>query len=152
MQYDERYTRYPVAQGAGCVILRGEQLLLVQEGGKDISGLWHLPMGTVEEHETPQEAAIREVWEEAGVAAQLLHFLGSYLGVYPQGGYVLRHVWLAQAGEINPHPDPNILNRRYFSPEEVETLYVNGELRMHHTWLAYQDALKWLRKQHLSAK
>jgi 8-oxo-dGTP pyrophosphatase MutT (NUDIX family) len=38
---------------------------------------WVLPKGTVEPDETPAEAAMRELWEEAGVRGRLLEPVGS---------------------------------------------------------------------------
>lgn len=54
------------------------------------SGLWGAPSGIVDPHELPSDAAVREVWEEAGVYVELIQILGVFAGerfsvVYPNG-------------------------------------------------------------------
>jgi 8-oxo-dGTP pyrophosphatase MutT (NUDIX family) len=54
------------------------------------SGLWGAPSGIVDPHELPSDAAVREVWEEAGVYVELTQILGVFAGerfsvVYPNG-------------------------------------------------------------------
>ncbi len=58
--------------GAGGVVLRGPhalpQVLMVRYK----SGAWAFPKGHLERGETPEQAALREVQEETGVAAQVV--------------------------------------------------------------------------------
>ena len=54
--------------GAGGVVLRGSEVLMVRYR----SGQWAFPKGHLEEAETPEQAAVREVNEETGVAARVL--------------------------------------------------------------------------------
>ncbi|WP_421704056.1 NUDIX hydrolase [Aliiroseovarius sp.] len=55
--------------GAIAVVLRGDQVLLVQRGKDPGRGLWGYPGGGVEWGESVAEAAIRELREETGVLA-----------------------------------------------------------------------------------
>ncbi|GGJ26447.1 NUDIX domain-containing protein [Deinococcus roseus] len=145
MQFDESYTLTPTARAAGCLILDGQRrILLVQQAKDPFKGLWHLPMGTIEVGEPPEVAAVREALEEAGVQVRLTSFLNTYLGRYSDGGLVQRFVWLAEIlpGEVIPDaPNDEILARRFFSPAEFLELYRAGQVRMHHTLLAHQEAL-----------
>ena len=54
-------------------------LLIGRRDHKDSSGqriLWSLPKGHIEEGETPEQAAIREVAEETGIASEIERSLG----------------------------------------------------------------------------
>ncbi|MES2844291.1 MAG: RNA pyrophosphohydrolase [Pseudomonadota bacterium] len=37
---------------------------------------WQMPQGGIDEGEKPREAALRELWEETGVTADLVEFIG----------------------------------------------------------------------------
>jgi len=72
----------------------GPLFLVVQaHGAKD---QWVLPKGHVEAGETPEDAALREVREEAGVEAALAGLVGESKFVAPRGPvharfYLMRH-------------------------------------------------------------
>lgn len=61
------YPDQPVV-GVAAVVLRGDQVLLVQRGREPAKGSWGLPGGVLELGETLAEGAAREVMEECGVA------------------------------------------------------------------------------------
>jgi 8-oxo-dGTP pyrophosphatase MutT (NUDIX family) len=56
-------------RSAGGLVIRDSRILLIstQEGKR-----WQLPKGHIEEGETPEEAAVREVREETGVTGRIL--------------------------------------------------------------------------------
>ena len=56
---------------AGCLIVKDEKILMVQEAKKKCYRQWSFPAGHVEEHELIKEAAIREVYEETGCKVKL---------------------------------------------------------------------------------
>lgn len=149
MQWDER-SHVSVNQRAAGVVILNEQreLLLVREkgsAGQQKAGLWHIPSGTVEDGENPQDAAIREVFEETGLRVQLIKFLGAYLGRFPDGALILRHVWLAQpppGQALSPAFTHEIAEARYIGKTEFDALYDAGLVRMYHTKLMYEDALR----------
>jgi len=61
----------------GAVVLRGDFVLLVRQAkGSPLEGQWSIPWGVVEEDETPEEAARRETYEEAGVTVEVEGLLG----------------------------------------------------------------------------
>lgn len=103
------------------------RLLLV----KDItSGLWGLPSGIIDPHELPSDAAVREVWEEAGVFVELTQVLGVFAGehfsgVYPNGDQlsVVATVFAARVVNGTPHADHDeTSDARFFHPSEIEHL------------------------------
>jgi 8-oxo-dGTP pyrophosphatase MutT (NUDIX family) len=51
---------------AGCLVVREGTVLLVQESHPQARGLWSIPLGKIEPHETPEGAARRETREESG--------------------------------------------------------------------------------------
>ena len=59
----------------GVVIFRGKILLLYKNIKNRYEG-WVLPKGTVEEGESHEQTALREVHEEAGVKAKVLGYVG----------------------------------------------------------------------------
>jgi ADP-ribose pyrophosphatase YjhB (NUDIX family) len=67
---------------AGCLITRGERVLLVKRGIEPGYGQWVFPGGHVDQGETVEAAALRETLEETGVRAEIeaLHGLYSYPG------------------------------------------------------------------------
>ena len=53
--------------GIGCIVFRGEQVLLVRRGKPPRIGQWSLPGGAQHLGETAEDAARRELREEAGI-------------------------------------------------------------------------------------
>ncbi|MBQ4473543.1 MAG: NUDIX hydrolase [Lachnospiraceae bacterium] len=58
----------------GVVIFRGKILLLYKNYKNKYEG-WVLPKGTVEEGESYEETAVREVKEETGVSAEIVSYI-----------------------------------------------------------------------------
>lgn len=149
MQWDERF-HVPVMQKSAGVVILNEQreILLVREkgtSGQQKANLWHIPAGNVEEGENPQDAALRETFEETGLRIQILKFLGAYLGRFPDDALILRHVWLAlpEPGQtLSPVFTHEIAEARYVGQSEFNALYDTGQIRMYHTKLFYEDALR----------
>ncbi|MEM1346708.1 MAG: NUDIX domain-containing protein [Pseudomonadota bacterium] len=53
--------------GARMLVVRAGQVCLIRHTYGDTTA-WMLPGGAVDWRETPEEAAVRETWEEAGIA------------------------------------------------------------------------------------
>lgn len=72
---------------AGGVVIRGSgeraEFLAIKPAHRD---RWQLPKGTIDRGETPQQAAVREVREEGGVHARIIHDLGPIHFWYQMGG------------------------------------------------------------------
>ena len=64
---------------AGGVVLDAEQANVALIGRLDRRGrlLWSLPKGHIEEGETPEQTAVREVAEETGISSKVLRPLGT---------------------------------------------------------------------------
>lgn len=55
-------------KSCGCIIIENEKVLIIQQ----TKGHWGFPKGHVEENETEQETAIREVKEETGLDVEII--------------------------------------------------------------------------------
>ncbi|AIZ44376.1 DNA mismatch repair protein MutT [Deinococcus radiopugnans] len=150
MQHGEKTHVDVELKAAGVVVLNAAgDILLVRERGTAgqmaKAGLWHIPSGTVEDGENPQDTAVREAFEETGLRVRLTRFVGAYLGRFPDGALVLRHVWLAEplpGQTLRPTFAEEIAEARYVGRAEFDALYAAGKIRMYQTGLFYEDALR----------
>ena len=56
------------------IIKQDDAILIVQrKAGKSFGGYWEFPGGKIEDGETPEECLVRELSEELGVVAFVLH-------------------------------------------------------------------------------
>jgi ADP-ribose pyrophosphatase YjhB (NUDIX family) len=85
--------RLPVA-AAIAVVVRGDRLLLVRRSQKPDAGRWGFPGGKIEPGETIVAAALRELAEETGVAADAVEVLTA-VDVIRRDGETLHHYVLA---------------------------------------------------------
>lgn len=103
---------------AGCVIVRGERVLLVKRGIEPGYGKWVFPGGHVDRGETVEEAALRETREECGVVAEIDDLLGLYS--YP-GRPVIIVVFRAHLapGSPEPYAADETLEVGWFTADEI---------------------------------
>ncbi|MFW2341160.1 NUDIX hydrolase [Brevundimonas sp.] len=110
----------PVAT-VGVICLRGDQVLLIRRGNPPRLGEWSLPGGRVEPGETLREAALRELFEETGVEAELGPLVDVVDGIFPESGrhYVLiDYVARWTAGE--PVAGDDAADARFWPLEGIE--------------------------------
>jgi 8-oxo-dGTP diphosphatase len=72
------------------IITRGDAVLMIQRRQKEGELLWAFVGGAVEEGETPEEAAVREVAEEVGLTVKAERVLGER--VHPKTGRAMIYV------------------------------------------------------------
>lgn len=67
--------------GACGIVIRGDEALVVKKAYSGLKGQWSFPAGFVQEGETVDEAAVREVLEETGIEAVVRQVAGIRSGV-----------------------------------------------------------------------
>lgn len=100
-------SRIPVP-AVGVVCLRRQEVLLIRRGRPPLQGAWSLPGGRIEWGERAADAALRELFEETGVRAELRGLVDVVDGMFEDGArhYVLidyAAAWLS--GEPVPGDD-----------------------------------------------
>lgn len=97
---------------------RGD-ILLVQR--KD-NTRWAMPGGIAEIGQTPAEAALRELWEEAGVRGEVRRLLGVFDGRLwgsQSKVHLIHFVFLVACAEQEPVPGVEMLDARFFAPDAL---------------------------------
>ena len=115
------------------------RLLLVERANEPGRGLWSVPGGGVEPGETPQQAVVREVQEETGLAVVVTGLAGVVERAAPAGGVYVIEDHLAR---LAPGTDPasvragdDALAAAWFRVEELDQLpCVEGLLEALRGW------------------
>ena len=91
---------------------------------------WIIPKGLMEEGLTKYELAIKEAYEEAGIAGQVTT---QSLGVYQYekwGGICKVSVFSLQVDKIlDQWPEDDFRDRKWFNPKEAINIVENSELK-----------------------
>lgn len=121
--------RFEGVNCAGAIVRDAEgRVLLVQRANEPSRGHWSVPGGRIEDGETPQDAAAREVREETGLDVAV----GELLGTLDFGPYhVADFLATATGGTLAPGDDA--LDARWCTREEIASLETSPRL------LAYLD-------------
>lgn len=123
--------------GAACVlpvdIVDGvEVVTLIRQFRHCADGwLWEAPAGTLNQGETPEQCAFREVIEEAGLAAGRLDLMGF---IFTAPGFTDEkiHLFVARdctAAPVNRDEDEVITEVRRFTWAEIEQMLERNELQ-----------------------
>jgi 8-oxo-dGTP diphosphatase len=108
--------------GAVCIIERPDgHVLLVRQAYRS---RWGVPGGLLKRGEDPAVGARREVFEEVGIAVELIGPPAVVVDPGPQRVDVIyraRPVTLAEVGEVRPS-SPEIVAAQWFSPDDLPEL------------------------------
>ncbi|HSG29190.1 MAG TPA: NUDIX domain-containing protein [Candidatus Krumholzibacterium sp.] len=129
---EDRYVYENPVPAATCLVFDGDgRILLVRRGREPGMGSWSLPGGFMETGEGPEEAALRELEEETGLAGSsaalvgVLHhesvFYGTTLLIigYRIGGF---------DGELRPGDDA--IEAEFFPVDEIPRLAFESHERL----------------------
>lgn len=98
---EEPVYRNPKPCAGVLVVSKRDQLLLVERTEPPAPGTWSVPAGYLEADEPPRAAAVRELEEETGVAADPdgIELFDTAFVRHPDGRYVLVVIYLMPASE-----------------------------------------------------
>ena len=72
MMSPEEIARLPYRPCVGVMIVNAEGKVLVGQRRDNFQDAWQMPQGGIDKGEAPREAALREMWEETGITADLV--------------------------------------------------------------------------------
>ena len=113
---------YPTDLTVSAIVRHDDRYLFVEEHAMGAVVL-NQPGGHVESGETPEEATVREVFEETGCQVACGELVGVYLWIHPQTRQqFLRIVFAADylGCDESSELDDGIVARRWYNREELE--------------------------------
>lgn len=135
-----------VAATAFGFVFQGDRILLTRLRHRD----WDIPGGTIEAGETPEQAAVREVWEETSARVAVLEPIGiqelevtgpkppGYRWPYPVSAQVFFLCSLRELAEFRSNEESR--ERGFFAPEDARRV----PTMVNHDAL-YEEALRRVR-------
>lgn len=119
--------------GAGAVVLKSKQVLLIRRGKEPRKGEWSLPGGGVELGETTEGATLREVKEETGLDVKLGPLLDVINYIDKDEASIKHHYILVdylafwQGGE--PEGASDAMEARFFDADDALALPLWSETK-----------------------
>ena len=121
-RYDDNLGQVTPQTGSSAAVVREGRILLIR---REDNGLWALPGGMAEVGETPSEAAVRELSEEANVkgrATRLLAFVDSRLWRSRSKTHFYHPVFLVEIEGQEPSPGPETAGVGFFAEDDLPPL------------------------------
>ena len=114
--------------GAGAVVVHDERVLLVRNIYGATRGRYLLPAGRINVGELPDQAAVRETFEETHLRVEIEGLIGVRLWVLDDGEH--NYFFMFRAKLLSPASDllPNLAeidDARFFTLEEMDAMTVN---------------------------
>lgn len=123
--------------GVGALIHAGGRFLLIRRANEPGRGLWSIPGGLVEVGEKLTDAVKREVKEETGIEVEVERLIDVIENiVLDEDGRVKFHYVLIDfeakplSENLEIHPSPEVLEARWFTPEEMKTIPMTRTVKM----------------------
>lgn len=85
--------RVPV--GVGVIVVRQGKVLIGRRNGKNGYNTWSMPGGHLDVGETPEDTAVREVFEETGLVVANPQFIGYTNDIFPEAHKHYLTLWVA---------------------------------------------------------
>lgn len=109
------------------LIKKDDKYILVKESKPEISGLWSLPAGRLEDDETLQQCVTREVKEESGIRAKPSGIIGVYFNNTENG---ITSIIVYDMKYISGEPRANytdVQDSQWFSESEISNLTLRSQ-------------------------
>ncbi|WP_340695304.1 NUDIX hydrolase [Hydrogenobacter thermophilus] len=106
---------------AGGVLIKDGKILLV----KNPSGVWTFPKGIVEQGESTEDAALREVEEETGIRGEILQKIGEIEYFYMREGERIKKkvvYFLMKYKSGEPKASWEVVDAKFFPLEDAKKL------------------------------
>ncbi len=128
----EPWLRFSPAVGVDAAVVNGSgEILLVQRKDNEH---WAMPGGVAEIGETPAEAVLRELWEEAGLRGRVLRLLGLFDGRHwgsRSKVHILNLVFSVECVDPIPVPGIEMLDARFFTADQLpQPLHHGHDVRL----------------------
>jgi ADP-ribose pyrophosphatase YjhB (NUDIX family) len=107
---------------ASALVVDNGRVMLSKRGIEPHAGKWDLPGGFVEEGEHPLDSLHRELREEAGIGLRDTEFVGMFMDRYrhrDRDFSTMNLYWSARIGEGEPTPSDDVVELRFFAPDEI---------------------------------
>ena len=120
---------------AAVLVIQDGGILLVRRVNVPHQGKWTLPAGFVEADEDPEEAAIRECYEETGLTVQITGLMDVIPGrEHPRGAsIVILYRAEVVGGALKPMDDADAVG--FFKPDELPPIAFKATKRALDQWL-----------------
>lgn len=91
----EEIAKLPYRPCVGVMLMNAEGNVFVGQRRDRFEDAWQMPQGGVDEGEAPREAALRELWEETGVTADLVEIVAESADWLPYDlpHDLVPHIW-----------------------------------------------------------
>ncbi len=100
----------------GCIPVFENKILLCRRNIEPKKGYWNLPAGFMENGETVEEGALREVWEEAGAKVEIDRLFAIFNIIHVNQVYL---IFLAKMNKLEYFVGDESSEVKLFLPDEI---------------------------------